>query len=72
MTALSQHTESLRRRRPGWHIIILGLIGVGVTLFALANIHLVYVAVRSQPACVDHLKSAGDTPGTYRAAKSAC
>lgn len=53
-------------------MIVLGLVGALIALFALANLHLVYVAVHSQPACVDHLKSKSETAGTYRAAKSAC
>lgn len=44
---------------------------LGVLLLAAANAHLVYVAVSSQPECVDHLKNVGDD-GRYRAAKSAC
>ena len=31
-------------------MIVLGLVGAGIALFALANLHLVYVAVHSQPA----------------------
>jgi len=44
---------------------------LGILLVAAANVHLVYVAVSSQPECVDHLKSVGED-GRYRAAKSAC
>jgi hypothetical protein len=47
------------------------LVPAGLLLVAGANVHLVYVAVRSQPACVEHSKAAGDGHG-YRAAKSAC
>jgi len=45
------------------------LVAAGVLLFVGANAHLFYVAVQSQPECVDHLKAAGDG---YRAAKPAC
>ncbi len=40
----------------------------------LANAHLVYVAMRSQPDCVSHLKDRADAsaPDTYRAARSSC
>lgn len=41
-------------------------------LFAGANVHLVYVALESQPGCVPHLKDAGAEHGGFRAAKSAC
>lgn len=39
-----------------------------------ANAHLVVVATGSQPACVPHAKTGGDTspPGTFRAARSSC
>lgn len=46
-------------------------VGIGLLLFVVANIHLVYVAVTSQPACVPHLKDAAEGAG-FRAAKSAC
>ncbi|MBD9372691.1 hypothetical protein IB238_08650 [Rhizobium sp. ARZ01] len=48
------------------------LVGVGLGLLALANTHLVYVAIMSQPDCVAHQKAASSEPGTYRAAGSAC
>ena len=47
------------------------LVPAGLLFVAVANAHLVYVAVTSQPDCVPHLKEAG-TGGSYRAAKSAC
>jgi hypothetical protein len=37
----------------------------------LANAHLVYVAVGSQPACVPHAKTAGEA-GMLRAARPSC
>ncbi len=42
-------------------------------LVLLANAHLVYVSVQSQPDCVAHLKQ-GDRgePGAYSAAGSSC
>ena len=50
-----------------WGIAIIA----ALLLFAGANAHLVYVAVQSQPDCVEHAKTAGEGGG-YRAAKSAC
>jgi len=47
------------------------LIPAGLLLVAAANAHLVYVAIQSQPGCVEHLKAAGEGDG-YRAARSAC
>jgi hypothetical protein len=46
------------------------LISAAIFVFAAANIHLLYVALTSQPACVPHAKGAGE--GGYIAAKSAC
>lgn len=44
-----------------------------VLLVLLANAHLVYVSLQSQPDCVAHLKQ-GDSgaPGAYSAAGSSC
>lgn len=47
------------------------LVPLGLLIFAGANAHLVYVAIQSQPECVEHLKEAG-SGDAYRAAKSAC
>lgn len=52
--------------RPLW------ILSVAALLVLLANAHLVYVAVSTQPDCVPHLKERGGSPGAYRAAKSAC
>lgn len=42
-------------------------------LVLLANAHLVYVSVKSQPDCVAHLKPGGHgESGTYSAARSSC
>ncbi|MGA0530796.1 hypothetical protein [Hansschlegelia sp. KR7-227] len=46
------------------------LVPAGLLLVIGANAHLVYVAVRSQPDCVEQ-KAAGDGP-VYRAARPAC
>ncbi len=49
------------------------LVGAGLLIIAAANAHLVYVAMRSQPDCVQHAR-AGDVAGGGRlsAAASAC
>lgn len=47
------------------------LLALATLAMLLANVHLVYVAVTSQPDCVAHIKDRGET-GQYRAAKSAC
>lgn len=46
-------------------------VAVGLVVIA-ANVHLVYVSLTSQPACVPHLQAPDGSGTTYRAAKSAC
>lgn len=49
------------------------LVGGAIVLLAVANGHLVYVAVTSQPDCVAHLKPGETAPaGSFTAARSAC
>ncbi|UGY15624.1 hypothetical protein [Bradyrhizobium septentrionale] len=50
------------------------LIAVAVAAFIGANAHLIYVATKSQPACVAHLKQgkAGTARGLFSAAQSSC
>ncbi|GLQ56606.1 hypothetical protein [Devosia nitrariae] len=57
-------------RRRARRTVISALLAIAA-LVAVANAHLVYVAVATQPACVDHIKDHG-APGNFRAAKSAC
>ncbi|WFU51564.1 hypothetical protein QA637_22250 (plasmid) [Sinorhizobium terangae] len=45
---------------------------MAAAIFLGANAHLLYVAIRSDPGCVAHLKDKGSAPGEYRAAKSSC
>ena len=40
-------------------------------LYAAANAHLIWTAVRSQPDCVPHLQAPGPE-GQFRAAQSSC
>ncbi len=61
---------NMRARLPGGWLAWI-LVPLGLVVFAGANAHLVYVAFKSQPECVDHLKVA-DKGGGFRAAKSAC
>jgi hypothetical protein len=62
----------LRKTAMQTRIVIGLMVGAGLLVLVLANTHLVYVAVTSQPECVAHLKSAGETSGSFRAAKPAC
>jgi hypothetical protein len=57
-----------RRRR----LVIWGLVAMGLAVFVAANMHLVYVAVTSQPDCVPHAKEVGVDGAPLRAARSAC
>jgi hypothetical protein len=52
--------------------VALALAGAAVTLLLIANAHLVYVAVVSQPECVPHVKTEAHTAGNFRAARSSC
>lgn len=49
--------------------LLIGLIGA---TFVGANAHLVYVAIASQPQCIEHIKEKGQQPNEFRAAASAC
>nr|WP_083202336.1 hypothetical protein [Stappia indica] len=62
-------TIPVHRSRKAWLAWL--LVPAGLLLFVGANVHLVYVALQSQPDCVDHLKEPVEGEG-YRAAKSAC
>ena len=53
-------------------LLVWTLVATGFAVFAGANAHLVYVAVRSQPDCMGHSKFAGGNHFEYRAAKPAC
>jgi hypothetical protein len=57
-------------RRGRWTLAGIGL--AIVALVAVANVHLVYVSLASQPACVPHLKAPDESGAGFRAAKSAC
>ena len=59
------------RRYGGRKAFWLTLAGVLVGGLILANGHLVYVAIGSQPDCVPHAKSAGEAGG-FRAARPSC
>jgi hypothetical protein len=53
--------------------ILVGAVVVALTVVVLANVHLVYVAIQSQPDCIAHLKpGVGGENGVYSAARSSC
>jgi hypothetical protein len=69
MSATGAATRRIRTRTILWLAI-----GAGLLLVLIANSHLVYIAVTSQPDCVAHLRqgegSAKD--GRFSAARSSC
>ncbi|MGE3290822.1 MAG: hypothetical protein AB7I59_20375 [Geminicoccaceae bacterium] len=58
---------ALRGRR----LVVVLAILAGIGLVAVANAHLVWTSMRSQPDCVPHLKAPGQDGG-FRAAQSSC
>ncbi len=64
---------SSNSRRPSSKWTVVAVVAAGLLLLAGANAHLLYVAISSQPDCVDHVKP-GETSrgGTFSAAKSSC
>lgn len=59
-----------RRLRP--KLLISLAVALAFLGFGLANAHLVYVAITTQPECVDHIKERGDVDGLFRAAAPVC
>ena len=57
--------------RLNWRVVSLTLAGAFVGLLLIANAHLVYVAISSQPDCVPHEKTMREG-GDFRAARSSC
>jgi hypothetical protein len=55
--------------------VLLIAAGVALLVLLIANGHLVYVAMTSQPGCVAHDRADGSaptSPGRYAAAKPSC
>ncbi|HEY6815065.1 MAG TPA: hypothetical protein VI168_05960 [Croceibacterium sp.] len=54
-------------------VLVVGGIAAALLAVVLANAHLVYVAMQSQPECIAHMKpgTSGET-GAYSAARSSC
>nr|WP_200951811.1 hypothetical protein [Rhizobium sp. Leaf453] len=67
--------RSSKRSMSRGGLALVSLLGVALVIFFVANAHLLYVALQSQPDCVPHVKTSGEAaPGgvVYGAAKSAC
>jgi hypothetical protein len=67
---MSAGAPSRLSRRGRWTLA--GIALAIVTLMAVANTHLVYVSLATQPECVPHLKAPDESRNALRAAKSAC
>jgi len=69
MSATGAATRQIRTRTVLWLAV-----GAALLLLLIANSHLVYVAITSQPECVTHVRqgegSAKD--GKFSAARSSC
>lgn len=65
-------TDKAGRLRRRLHPLVWAIIAVGTTAFVGANAHLIYVAFKSQPACVPHVKENTGEAGQFKAANSAC
>ena len=61
-------------RRDKTKLLLWGMIGAGLLLLLIANSHLVYLAVVSQPDCVAHVPPGGSAAkdGKFSAARSSC
>ncbi|WP_438752313.1 hypothetical protein [Pararhizobium sp. O133] len=72
MTSMTVKSSKGLRSRGG--LVMITLLGAAMVIFFVANAHLLYVAMQSQPDCVPHAKPSGEAaPGIeYGAAKSAC
>ena len=68
MTAPAEGETRGRDGRKAFWLVLAGVLAGGLIL---ANAHLVYVAIDSQPDCVPHAKSAGEAGG-FRAARPSC
>ena len=73
MTAMPNDNSSLSAKlRIRSRILVGAVIIAGLLMVIAANVHLAYVAMTSQPDCVEHIRAAGDAPGTFRAARPSC
>ena len=69
MSGAGMATRQVRAKAVLWLAL-----GAGLLLLLIANSHLVYVAVTSQPDCVAHVRQ-GEGPakdGKFSAARSSC
>ena len=69
---MSAAAPSTHARRLKWRLVAAGIAGAVLVLLVVANAHLVYVAVASQPDCVAHKKVPDRDGAGFRAARSSC
>jgi hypothetical protein len=69
---MSSIGEVVRRDRT--RLLVWAAIGVGLLLLLIANSHLVYMAIVSQPDCVAHIRQGEGAAkdGKFSAARSSC
>jgi hypothetical protein len=69
MNGAGAATRQIRTKAVLWVAL-----GAGVLLVLIANSHLVYMAIVSQPECVAHVRQGEGVPepGKFRAARSSC
>ncbi|MBT1514865.1 hypothetical protein KIP88_30695 [Bradyrhizobium sp. SRL28] len=69
MSATGTATRPIRTRAVLWLAV-----GAGLLLLLIANSHLVYVAIMSQPECVAHVRQGEGSgrDGKFSAARSSC
>ena len=69
MNGASAATRQIKTKALLWVAI-----GAGLLLVLIANSHLVYVAIVSQPECVAHVRQGEGVaePGKFSAARSSC
>lgn len=48
------------------------LVAVAIGVLVAGNVHLVYVALSTEPPCVPHVRDGDAQPGPLRAARSSC
>jgi hypothetical protein len=69
MSATGAATRPIRTK-----VVLWSAIGAGLLLLLVANSHLVYVAIVSQPECVAHVRQGEGSgrDGKFSAARSSC
>ena len=69
MSATDAATRPIRTK-----VVVWSAIGAGLLLLLIANSHLVYVAIVSQPECVAHVRQGEGSgrDGKFSAARSSC